>query len=68
VSLIVLSLGGYVASHVHGFQTSFDFVGSADHFPYYKIMYYRAVGQAAFGVLVVIMSLVRFAVCGLRGH
>lgn len=24
VGLIVLSLGGYVASHVHGFQTSFD--------------------------------------------
>ncbi|CAP94195.1 hypothetical protein PCH_Pc16g15250 [Penicillium rubens Wisconsin 54-1255] len=37
------------------------------HIPYYKIMYYGSVGQAAFGSLVIIMSLVRFAVCGLRG-
>ena len=68
VSLIVLSLGGYVASHVHSFQTSFVFFDSDGHFPYYNIIYYRAVGQAAFGSLLVIRSLVRFTVCGLRGH
>ncbi|KAJ5776712.1 uncharacterized protein N7511_001723 [Penicillium nucicola] len=50
VSLIVLSLGGYVVSHVRSFPTSFEFFDSAGHFPYYKIMYYGAVGKAAFGV------------------
>ncbi|OQE29343.1 hypothetical protein PENNAL_c0948G08083 [Penicillium nalgiovense] len=68
VSLVVLSLGGYVASHVHGFQTSFEFFDREGHFPYYKIMYYGAVGQAAFGSLVVIMSLMRFFMADLRGH
>ncbi|KAJ5348519.1 uncharacterized protein N7506_001772 [Penicillium brevicompactum] len=68
VGLIVLSLGGYVASHVHGFRTSFGLFASEGHFPYYKMMYYGAVGQAAFGVLAVIMSLVPFTICALRGH
>jgi hypothetical protein len=67
VSMIVLSLGGWIASRVHGFQTSFEFFNRS-HIPYYKVMYYGSVGQAAFGSLVIIMSLVRFGVCGLRGH
>lgn len=66
--VIVLSLGGYVASDVHGFQTSFEFFDSAGRFPYYKIVYYGAVGQAAFGSGVVIMSVVCFSVCGLCDH
>ena len=68
VSLILLSLGGYVASHIHGFQTSFDFFDSAGHFPYYKIRYYGAVGQATFGVLGAIMSLLHLALRSLRDH
>ena len=66
VSMIVLSLAGWIASHVRGFQAS----ESSDryHIPYYKVMYYGSVGQAILGSLVIIMSLVRFAVCGLRGH
>ncbi|CDM38505.1 unnamed protein product [Penicillium roqueforti FM164] len=55
--MIVLSLGGWIASRVHGFQISFEFFGSEDHIPYYNIMYYGSVGQAAFGSLVVIVSL-----------
>ncbi|OQE51531.1 hypothetical protein PENNAL_c0507G10108, partial [Penicillium nalgiovense] len=39
VSMIVLSLGGWIASRVHGFQTSFEFFDRS-HIPYYKIMYY----------------------------
>ncbi|CAG8006182.1 unnamed protein product [Penicillium salamii] len=68
VGLIVISLGGYVASHVHGFHTSFGLFDSEGHFPYYKIMYCGAIGQAAFGVLAVIMSLVPFSICALRGR
>jgi hypothetical protein len=68
VNFIVLSLGVYVASKVHGFQTSFESFNIEGRFPYYKTKYYGAVGQAAFGVLAVIMSLVPFAVCALCGH
>jgi hypothetical protein len=68
VGFIVLSLGGYVASKVHGFQTSFELFEIGGNFPYYKTTYYGAVAQAAFGVLAVIMSPVPFAVCALRGH
>jgi hypothetical protein len=67
VSMIMLSLGGWIASRIHGFQTSFE-VFDRSHIPYYKIMYYGSVGQDAFRSLVIIMSLVRFAVCGLQGH
>ncbi|CAG8104278.1 unnamed protein product [Penicillium nalgiovense] len=38
VSMIVLSLGGWIASRVHGFQTSFEFFDRG-HIPYYKIIY-----------------------------
>ncbi|KGO69110.1 hypothetical protein PITC_017570 [Penicillium italicum] len=68
VSLVVLSLGGYVTSHVYSFQTSFEFFDSASHFPYYKIIYYGAVSQAAFGILGAIMSLLRLALRGLRDY
>ncbi|CAG8095162.1 unnamed protein product [Penicillium nalgiovense] len=58
-SMIVLSLGGRIASRVHGFQTPFEFFDMS-HIPYYKIMYYESVGQAAFGSLVAIMSRVAY--------
>ncbi|OQE10055.1 hypothetical protein PENFLA_c097G06750 [Penicillium flavigenum] len=61
VSVIVLSLGGWIACRVHGFQTSFEFFDRG-HIPYYKIMYYGSVGEAAFGALAVIASSVRFVV------
>jgi hypothetical protein len=67
VSLIVLSLGGWIASRVHGFQTSFEFFDRG-HIPYYNIMYYGAIGLASFGSLVVIASFVCFVVCALCGH
>ncbi|KAI1829879.1 hypothetical protein DTO027I6_9238 [Penicillium roqueforti] len=59
VSLIVLSLGGWIASRVHGFQASFEFFDRG-HIPYYNIVYYGAVGLASFGTLVVIASFVCF--------
>jgi hypothetical protein len=68
----ILALGALLLpgafSAVHGFQTSFEFFDSAGHFPYYKMMHYGAIGQAAFGVLVVIISLAHLAVRRLRGH
>ena len=58
LSLVVVCVGGYIASRVHGYQTSFEYFDRAGQFPYYKIMYYGAVGEAAFASLVVIVSLV----------
>ncbi|KAJ5318365.1 hypothetical protein N7476_004785 [Penicillium atrosanguineum] len=57
LSLVVVCAGSYFASRVHGYQTSFEYFDRADQFPYYKIMYYGAVGEAAFGSLVVFIAL-----------
>lgn len=65
VGLIVLALGGYVASYVHGFQSSFELFDSEGYFPYYKIMNYGAGGQATFGSFMVIISRVHFALFAL---
>jgi hypothetical protein len=58
LSLVVVCVGGYFASRVHGYQTSFEYFDRAGQFPYYKILYYGAVGEAAFGSLVIIITLV----------
>ncbi|KAJ5330525.1 hypothetical protein N7476_000308 [Penicillium atrosanguineum] len=57
LSLVVVCMGSYFASHLHGYQTSFEYFDRADQFPYYKIMYYGPVGEAAFGSLVFIITL-----------
>ena len=49
VSMIVLSLGAWIASRVHVFQASFELF-DRDQIPYYKIMYYGSIGQAASGI------------------
>lgn len=61
VILILLYSPGYVASCVRGFQTPFELFDGEGHFPYYKITYYGAVGQAAFGVLVIEFCVIRLS-------
>lgn len=60
LGLIILSIGGYLADHVHGFQTSFKRFDGNDNVPYYNIMYYGGVGQAAYGFLVLFMGVAPF--------
>ena len=60
LGLITLSTGSYLADHVHGFQTSFKKFEGDDCFPYYKIMYYGGVGQAAYGSLIILMVVAPF--------
>ncbi|KAJ5288264.1 hypothetical protein PENANT_c118G09217 [Penicillium antarcticum] len=60
LSLVILSTGGYLADHVHGFQTSFERVSGNDNFQYYKIMFFGGVGQAAYGSLVIFMAIASF--------
>jgi hypothetical protein len=59
LSLAVLSIGGYIANSVHGYQTLLaDFDGGASHFPYYSMMYDGGIGLALYGSLVVIMTVI----------
>lgn len=60
LSLAIISAGGYLADHVHGFQTSFERFSGNDNFQYYNIMYYGGVGQAAYGSLVIFMAIASF--------
>jgi hypothetical protein len=61
LSLVILATGGYLADHVHGFQTSFERFSGNDNFQYYNIMYYRGVGQAAYRSLVIFIAIASFA-------
>ena len=67
LALTAVSVGGYIASRVHGCRSSFDLVNIHGHLPYYGIMYYGAVGQAAFGSLMIIFSIVQLFVCDFYG-
>ena len=67
VSLIALVTGGYVADHVHGFQTSFKKFGANDSIPYYGVMYYGGVTQAAYGSLFFFLA-ISLAVVSSRDH
>ncbi|KAI3322818.1 hypothetical protein HD806DRAFT_544836 [Xylariaceae sp. AK1471] len=57
LELVLVSTGGYLAGHVNGFQTSFDQFGGDENLPYYNIMYYGGVAQAAYGALVIVLLL-----------
>ncbi|CDM38432.1 hypothetical protein DTO013E5_9736 [Penicillium roqueforti] len=60
LSLPVVTIGGCVAGGIHGLQSSFELLDRDGSFPYYVVMYYGAVGQAAFGAAVVILILIHF--------
>ncbi|KAI3326497.1 hypothetical protein HD806DRAFT_551545 [Xylariaceae sp. AK1471] len=57
LELVLVITGGYLAGHVNGFQTSFDQFGGDENLPYYNIMYYGGVAQAAYGALVIVLLL-----------
>ncbi|CAG7956846.1 unnamed protein product [Penicillium salamii] len=50
VSFVVLSLGGYVASKVHGFQTSFELFGNEENFPYLRLCIMEPLARRLSGV------------------
>lgn len=49
--------GAYLADHVQGFQTSFEKFGANDRIPYYRIMYYGGIAQAAYGSVLVFLGI-----------
>lgn len=66
--MIIVYLRGYITSRVYRFQTSSKFVNSKDHFPYCKIIYHGATGEAALGAIVAIISIMCFVVLNLCDH
>jgi hypothetical protein len=61
--LIILSIGGYMANAIRGYQTLLeDFDVRASHLPYYGMMYNGGIGEAVYGSLVVILTLVYFVI------
>ncbi|KAJ5737384.1 uncharacterized protein N7483_002509 [Penicillium malachiteum] len=54
---IAIVTGGYVADHVQGFQSLIATFIDPDDLQYDGITYYGSVGQAAYGALVIILSI-----------
>lgn len=50
--------GEFLSSRVLEFRSTFEFFNINGVFPYYTIMYYGAVGEAAFGAVLIIVTLV----------
>jgi hypothetical protein len=57
LAFIMIATGGYLADQVHGFYTSFEKFGTHDSIPYYSLMYYGGVAQAAYGSVLVFLTI-----------
>jgi hypothetical protein len=57
LAFIMIATGGYLADHVHGFYTSFEKFSAHDSIPYYSLMYYGGVAQAAYGSILVFLTI-----------
>jgi large-conductance mechanosensitive channel len=55
VAFIMIVTGGYVADQVHGFQASFDKFSAPGGIPYYSMIYYGSVAQAAYGSVLIFL-------------
>ncbi|KAJ5568991.1 hypothetical protein N7450_011477 [Penicillium hetheringtonii] len=56
LSFFVLVTGAYLADHVYGFQSTFAEFQGDDHIPYYRIMYSGGIGEAVYGVLMILIG------------
>ena len=57
LAFIMIATGGYLADQVQGFYTSFEKFGTHDSIPYYSLMYYGGVAQAAYGSVLVFLAI-----------
>jgi uncharacterized membrane protein (DUF485 family) len=57
LAFIMVITGGILADNVHGFYTSFEKFGTHDNIPYYSLMYYGGVAQAAYGSILVFLTI-----------
>jgi hypothetical protein len=56
----VLSLGGYIMDHMHGFLDIFAILDGRSVFPRCSIIYHGTIGQIVLGGLVILNSLISF--------
>ncbi|KAH8743404.1 hypothetical protein F5883DRAFT_593080 [Diaporthe sp. PMI_573] len=54
---MLVSMGGYGAERFRGCETEFGRLGAGDNIPYYNVIYYGNVAQAACGFLLIMLSL-----------
>ena len=57
VSIGYVALGGFIADSIHGYRPSFVRFRHPGEISYYEIMYYGAIGEAAFRALVIVLLL-----------
>ena len=57
LAFIMIGTGAFLADQVHGFYTSFEKFGTHDSIPYYSLMYYGGVAQAAYGSVLVFLTI-----------
>lgn len=53
----MIATRGFLADYVYGFYTSFEKFGTHDSIPYYSLMYYGGVAQAAYGSVLVFLTI-----------
>ncbi|PCG88641.1 Hypothetical protein PENO1_109060 [Penicillium occitanis (nom. inval.)] len=62
LAFVMIITGGYAADHVQGFQTLFEMFGASERIPYYILMYYGVIGQAAYGAALVLLTITSIGV------
>ena len=62
LAFIMIGTGGWLADHVNGFYTSFEKFGTHDSIPYYSLMYYGGVAQAAYGSVLLAITVVAYLI------
>ncbi|KAH8751709.1 hypothetical protein F5883DRAFT_433922 [Diaporthe sp. PMI_573] len=55
--IMLVSIGGYVAERVRGCEAEFGRLSADGNVPYYSVIYYGYVAQAAYGFVLIILSL-----------
>jgi hypothetical protein len=57
IAILLVCTGGYVADHVHGYQSFFERFRAGDNIPYYSVIYYGCVCQAVYGVVLIFVTI-----------
>jgi hypothetical protein len=57
LAFVMMVTGAYVADQVHGLQTSFENFAFRDQIPYYSLMYYGGIAQAAYGSVLIFLTI-----------
>lgn len=60
LGLVTISRGASIATRVRNLDTLFQRYGRHDNVPYYKIMYFGGIGQAFYGLLALVLTIVSF--------